>query len=120
MNEKRNPKKTGRPRKNESEKLSEGLGFKCTEKEKEKIIKLAKQRSLSEYVRDKALSNRIKIVSKTDEKMLEKFHEIGLKINQIAKILNITKDPNEIKKFKKDLEEMIAELKEIHLAIQRN
>lgn len=108
----------GTSKKKESEVRSVHIDFKCTKEEKEKIIKKAYTLTVSEYVRRTALGKSLKIMCKSDKEMLKTISKIGVNLNQIARVLNITKDPDEFKKFKKDLDEMTAELKGIYLTIR--
>tara|TARA_R100000027_G_scaffold67117_1_gene64692 strand:- start:3265 stop:3642 length:378 start_codon:yes stop_codon:yes gene_type:complete len=108
----------GRNKKKESEKQSQYVHFKCTVDEKKKIQALAKPLSVSEYVRKCALNKSLKIVSKTDKESLRIISKAGVNLNQMARVLNTTKDPNEIKQFREDLNQIIAELKGVHQIIK--
>jgi len=108
----------GKPKKNPESKRSGYIPFKCTEEEKKKIKELAKPLSVSEYVRRAALNKGLTIVSKVDKNMLSELSQIGVNINQIARVLNITKDPCEIKKFKSDLDTITIQLRDIYRKIR--
>lgn len=108
----------GAPKKKESERCTEHINFKCTKEEKEKIVKKAYTLTVSEYVRRAALGKSLKILSTIDREAKIELGKIGYNINQIARVLNTTKDPLEIKKFKDDIEKMTKKLGEIYFAIK--
>ena len=107
----------GRKKKKESEKQSVHIDFKCTKEEKEKIIKKASTLSVSEYVRRAALDKSLKILSTIDRETRIELSRMGNNINQIARVLNATKDPCEIKKFQDDIENINKRLGDIYFAI---
>jgi hypothetical protein len=108
----------GKPKKNPEAKRSGYIPFKCTSEEKKKIKELAKPLSVSDYVRRAALGKGLTIVSKVDKNMLSELSQIGVNINQIARVLNTIKDPYEIKKFKSDLDTITIQLRDIYRKIR--
>ena len=83
-----------RPRKKYSEKLTAVLPpIRCTKAEKESIKEKAKaaQLSMSEYVRQKAISGKvIKVDSELNLEMVEQLRRIGINLNQQTRRLNTT------------------------------